>query len=78
MYADLGVSSVLVIGGSGGTTPVCTTLRRPFTVLTNHNHPSRHGSDYFDVADTVIMMQSYVPQYGPTCPQAAPHFSCFL
>lgn len=34
MYADLGVSSVLVIGGSG---------------------------DYFDVADTVIMMQSYVP-----------------
>jgi len=35
MYTDLGVSSILVIGGSG---------------------------DYFDVADTVVMMQSYIPR----------------
>ena len=36
LYSDLGVSTILVMGGSG---------------------------DYFDVADTVIMMDNYQPHY---------------
>jgi hypothetical protein len=37
---------------------------RPLSSLSwqSAHHLARH-TDYFDVADTVVMMQSYVPQY---------------
>ncbi len=56
MYTDLKVSSILVIGGSGGI-PSFTSCHEG---LLTKDLPTT--SDYFDVADTVIMMQSYVPQ----------------